>query len=223
MKKSNIIIGVGIIIVLIAIFAWTRHSSTPAGLTPAAATAALNGNNAPTVSASVTQTSTVSGTLSKYQNAELGFSVQYPTEWAVAETASGPTFTIPLTSRSTTISSLSASIFALAGKCMFPQIASSSIKENTTVNAGGFTYGMISAVSSAKGLNYSNRMYTLQQGTAANPFCYVFSFSGVSKSINSADTSAISAADSAFSAMVKTFALVTGPTGDSETAHTTGK
>ena len=223
MKKSNIIVIVVIIIVLIGIFAWSKHSSTPSGLTPAAETAALSGNTAPTVSAPVTENSTVSNTLSKYENDELGFSVQYPTAWAVTENPVGPTFTIPLTSRATTINTLQASVYTASGKCAFPQIASSSIKENTTVNAGGFTFNTISAQASAKGLNYWNRMYTLQQGTAANPLCYVFSFSAISKSINSVNQPVITAAEDAFSAMVKTFAIVTGPAGDSETSHASGK
>ena len=230
MKKSNtLVIGiVAVIIILIAIFAFTRHSSAPvtgsgAAITPAAATAAAAGNNTPTVSASVTQTATVSTTLSKYQNDELGFSVQYPTEWAVTENPAGPLFTIPLSSRSTTISTLNSSITVASGKCVFPQLPPTTIKETTTMKAGGFTYDMISVKTTAGGLNYANRMYTLQQGTTANPLCYIFSFAAVTKTTNANNQPVITAADNAFTAMVKTFAVVTGPAGESETSHSTGK
>jgi hypothetical protein len=227
MKKSNtlvISVIIIVIIILIAIFALTKHSSAPsASITPAAAAAALAGNNAPTVSTSTTQTVAVSGSLSKYQNDELGFTVQYPTAWAVAESPAGPLFTIPLPSRTTAISTLGASIYFASGKCAFPPVASSSIQQNTTVTAGGLSYKMISVKTASSGLGYFDRMYTLQQGTAQSPVCYIFSFASVTSSTNANNQSIISAADGAFTAMVKSFAFVTGPAGDSETAHTSGK
>lgn len=226
MKKSNIIIAVVVIaIIIIGLYAFMKPapSTSTNTISPAAAAAAAAGNNAPTVSAPVTQTAAVSSTLSKYQNDELGFTVQYPTAWAVQENSVGPVFTIPVESRVATISTLNSSIYVAPGKCAFPPVSPSSIKENTTVKVGSLSFGMISVATTSKSLTYFNRMYTLQQGTNANPLCYLFSFAAITKSANSVNQPIITAADNAFSAMVKSFAVVTGPAGDSEAAHATGK
>ncbi len=100
-------------IIIIAVWAWAGQGSAPAttAATNAEVIKGLDGNTATTTSVAVVQNATVSSTTSKYQNDELGFTLQYPTAWSVTENPVGPLFTIPLSSRNTSITTLnSASI-----------------------------------------------------------------------------------------------------------------
>lgn len=222
MKKTNIIIVV-VIVIIIGFLTLGHRASAPVAALPA------NSNTAPTVSVPVTESTAVSSTITKYQNDELGFSVQYPTAWSVVDNSTGPVFTIPVpVTPATGISTLQSMIYTAPGACTFPPVSPSSIKENTTVKTNSFTFKVISVATTTKGLNYFNRMYTLEQGTTAHPFCYLFAFSAVSAGTKNAATIAnnqtlIQAADTAFTTMVKSFSLVTSANGDSEAAHPAGK
>jgi hypothetical protein len=66
-------------------------------------------------------------------------------------------------------------------------------------------------------------MYTLEQGTTAAPSCYVFSFASTAVApVSAADQSVINASAASFTAMVKSYTVIVGPAGQSETAHPNG-
>ena len=247
MKNQKIIWGVVAVIVIILIVVFvSRGSSAPSttnNQTTGNTVTTLNGNTAPTAPIASTVVEQVSSGVKKYQNDELGFSVNYPSAWKVEDAADGPLFTMPLTAASTaaaggktTLLTLEASIYFVPGNCAFPAVATSSITGRSTVTAGNLQFKMIKVATTVKALSYYDEMYTLQQGTASAPSCYVFSFASIaaspaSKKIAAADTAAVTAnnqslitkASEDFLAMVKTFAVVTTADGQSETGHASGK
>ncbi|MES3030826.1 MAG: hypothetical protein V4697_00225 [Patescibacteria group bacterium] len=169
----------------------------------------------------------VSEKISEYKNDELGFSVKYPTPWIRSETASNVTWNIlpslKGTSTDSTVTELTSTIEVFSGKCTFPPVTT--VKERGTLTIAGATVNMISIANTVQGINYFNRMYSLQK----NSICYFFSFASVtaspaSKGITGTDAqrvgtknkTIVDTADTQFRDMVKTFNFVVGPKGEDE-------
>jgi hypothetical protein len=216
-KKSNgIIIAIIAVLVIVAIV-WFGGSDTNTVPSPY--------ENATTSPVAVSETIKVSNTLTEYQNAELGFSVKYPTVWEKEETNSGVNFVIPVDKdQVSTVANLQANIQAISTTCAFPPVTT--IKDRTTVKVGSLSFNMISMSSTVQGRSYFNRMYSLQNGSV----CYMFSLASVAQPLTSKkltgslatqatnnNKAIINTADTAFTDMVKSFALVTGPQGIDET------
>jgi hypothetical protein len=217
-KKSNgLIVAVIAVIVIIAIV-WISRSSRngPAGPYENASTSA---------SVAVSETTKVSGSLSEYQNAELGFSVKYPSNWEKSEMNSGVSFDITIdSSQVSTVNNIKASIIISSGTCVFPPVTT--VKDRNTMKAGDMSYDMLSMSNTVQGRTYFNRMYSMQKENV----CYMFSLSSVTlppsskKLTGSQATQAtnnnkaiVNTADAAFTDMVKSFAFVIGPQGVDET------
>jgi hypothetical protein len=94
------------------------------------------------------------------------------------------------------------------------------------MKVGDKTFDMISMSNTVKGINYFNRMYSLQKGDV----CYMFSFASITQATSSKNLTGSNAtqaqnnnkaitatADAAFTDMVKSFQFVTGPQGVDET------
>ncbi len=238
MKKQNIIIGVivVIVIIIIAVFIGKHGSSSTYSGTTGGYVAAPTGPNAAaptTTPIPVTEVVSTSNGVSLYTNNELGFSVDYTSSWKIESDPSGPSFTIPLTiagknpSTSNSIATLAASIYTTSGACVFPSLGSSATVKESTTTVGTNSFGTLSVQNSTASLNYTDMMYTLQQGTGRDQYCYVFAFGAVAtKTSNGAmqtnNGTIISEATQEFTAMVKSFKFVTGPAGQSESAHPTG-
>ncbi len=120
MKKSIIVIVVVIILGLI-IWGVTKKSGNNvqnAGQTGSTTdvSSTANGNIPVTPSATVTDTTKVSDKLTKYENQELGFTVNYPSAWQVTSSATGAGFIIPEGAADTnTLGKLEASIVVTSG------------------------------------------------------------------------------------------------------------
>jgi len=221
---KNIIIGAVVIIVIILIGVWMRAGKgTPS--TNNTDVSAPTSIAEPGTAVAVSETTKVSSSLSGYQNAELGFSVNYPSTWEKEETSAGVTFVIPVDqTQVSTVATLIANIQAFAGNCAFPPVTT--IQSRDTVKVGANTFNMISMSNTVKGLVYFNRMYSLQQGNV----CYMFSFASISSSpeakgltgsniiqAQNNNKAITTTADSDFTAMVKSFGIVTTPAGKDET------
>lgn len=214
MKKSTGIAVLIVILVIIGIVVFGRGGS-PA-MPPA------NSTQSPAVVVTDTK---VSSHTSQYQNAELGFSVTYPTAWEVENTDTGVTFIMPIDQgQVSTVAKLQADINVVSGKCAFPPVTS--IQDRGTLTAGSLSMNMISMTNSTQGRNYFDRMYELQQGEV----CYVFHFSSITFSPESRNLTGsnvtqaqnnnraiISTSDGDFTSMVKSFVFVQGPAGKDET------
>ncbi len=218
MKKTLIsIVVIAIVIILIVLLG--RGSST----------VTLPGNTTSTGSTTtvvtVAETTKVSNKTSKFENAELGFSVNYPSAWEHTNTATGVVFVTPTdSSQVSTIAKLESDIVVNSEKCAFPPVTT--IKERGTIKVGSNTLNMISMSNNVQGRSYFNRMYSLQLGS----ICYYFTFSSIALSPESKkltgsnltqaqnnNKAIVSTADADFTAMVKTFAIVQGPAGIDET------
>ncbi len=224
MNKSsrNIVITIVVIIVVILVI-WlaTKGSSAPA--TTDNNTPAQNEPSTPQVP--VSQTTKVSGSLSKYENAELGFAVQYPNAWQKADNATGVQFVIPIDQdQVSTVNRLEVDVNVTPGKCSFPPVTT--VDSRGTLTVGASTLNTISISNTVQGRQYFNRMYSLEKGS----ICYFFSFAYVALSPDTKgltgsnltqaqnNNKAIKAtADAAFTAMVKTLTFVTPPVGQDET------
>ena len=231
MKNKNTTIGIIIVVIVIIILYVVFHGGSGTSYAPSTSNTSNNssastgsGIPAPTgpnatapnsPSAPVTAVATVSSTLSSYENDELGFNIKYPTAWTLTKNPTGPMFSIPASTSKT--GTINASIGTAPSTCQFPTVATSSIVSNKTVAVGTLSFKMLSIAATVKGVSYADQMYTLQQGTAAAPLCYVFTFSSTASSKTD-----VTAATTAFTAMVKSFAFVVGPAGQSETAHPNG-
>ncbi len=216
MKKSSLL-GVVILVVLviagIAIFGKQDFMNT-----------SDDSDSASSTVVAVSETTKISRTLSEYTNAELGFSVKYPSEWQSEEGNAGVTFVIPVEkSPVSTIGSLQGSIQVLSNTCAFPPITTA--KDRTTLKVEDKVFNTISMSNSVQGRNYFNRMYSLQKGE----ICYMFSFASItlspaSKNITGGEATQaqnnnkaiVTSADAAFTEMVKSFAFVVGPQGKDE-------
>jgi len=216
MKKSSIVTII-VILVIIAGIVWFGRNSGNGGQSE-------NPGGSPTPVAAVENTK-VSSKTSKYENDELGFSVNYPTAWEADNTNSGVTFIIPIDqSQVSTVAKLQADITILSAKCAFPPVTT--VKERQTVAVGAMNFSMISMANTVQGRDYFNRMYSLQSGN----ICYLFTFSAITLSPESKgltgsnvtqaqnnNKAIVSTADGAFSDMVKSFAFVQAPQGKDET------
>lgn len=221
MKKSNVITVIVILLVIAGIIWYGKSSST---------NQPGNGQNNPSASntstpVSVTETTKVSSKTSKYENAELGFSVNYPTAWEADNTNSGVTFIMPIDqTQVSTVAKLQSDITILSAKCAFPPVTT--IKDRGTIKVGDSTLNMISMSNTVQGRSYFNRMYSLQQGNV----CYIFTFSAISLSPESKgltgsnitqaqnnNKAIVNTSDADFTGMVKSFAFVQGPAGQDET------
>ncbi len=220
----NVIIGVIVLIIVVGGIVWfgNRAPSEPT-------TAVLNpldqvkGNS--TAPLPVSDTTKVSSSLSKYQNAELGFAVSYPSSWEKEETLTGVQFIAPIDqSQVSTVAKLQSDITVSPGKCAFPPVTT--VNERKTVTVGALSLNMISMSNSVQGRSYFNRMYSLDKDNV----CYLFGFSYIALSPESKhltgsnltqaqnnNKALLNTADAAFTDMVKTFAFVAPPKGQDET------
>ncbi len=219
-KKTTSAVVVIIAIVVIGLIVWFGRSGSN--------TNPSFESNGSTVPVAVSETTKVSGSLSEYQNAELGFSVKYPSSWEREETNSGVNFIIPIDkSQVSTVATLQANIQVFSGSCAFPPVTT--VKDKGTLPVGINTFNMISMSNTVQNRTYFNRMYSL----ASNGVCYIFSLASInfdpaSKGLTgSAITQAqnnnkaiVNTADSDFTNMVKTFNFVTLPAGTDETKVT---
>lgn len=227
-KKTTIstaVIAIIVIIVIVVVIAWfgRRQPSSPASSSAEASSPTSVANGAAPVA--VSETTKVSGTLSEYQNAELGFSVKYPSSWEKEETNAGVTFIAPIdASQVSTVATLQANVQVLSGVCAFPPVVT--IQDRGTVSVGDDSLNMISMSNTVQGRDYFNRMYSLQHGD----ICYMFSFASITLSPSSKgltgsnvtqaennNKAIVSTVDGDFTSMVKSFAYVTTPQGEDET------
>ena len=226
MKSSrNLIIGAIIIVIIIAIGIVLRSYTAPSTSSDLSDVSSPTSVALPGASVAVSETTKVSSSLSEYQNAELGFSVKYPSSWEKEEANAGVNFIIPVDqTQVSTVATLQANIQAFSGTCAFPPVTT--IQSRGTIKAGDNTFDMIAMSSTVQGRDYFNRMYSLQQGS----ICYIFSFASISLSPSSKgltgsniiqaqnnNKAITTTSDSDFSDMVKTFAIISTPAGQSET------
>lgn len=222
MKKSTLW-SILIAIVIIIVIVWIRRSGSN---TPVPnETGDNSGTTTVSVSAPVTETTKISAKTSKYENAELGFSVNYPTTWEVDNNNTGVAFIMPIDkTQVSTLAKLEADISVSGSKCAFPPVTT--IKDRGTLAVGNSTLSMISMSNTVQGRAYFNRMYSLQQG----PVCYIFSFASITlapenKSMTGStliqaqnnNKAIVATADTDFINMVKSFTFVQGPAGIDET------
>ena len=186
----------------------------------------INIDTGNTVSAPATETTKVTSKISEYKNEELGFSVKYPTTWEAGTSDYGISFANPYGKGDTnTVKRLEAKVSFASGKCAFPPVTT--IKDRGTLKSGDLSFNMISMSNTVQGINYFDRMYSLQKDTNT---CYIFSFSSIyvnpankgfkgseaTQMLNNSKT-VIDEADKAFTEMVKSFAYIIGAVGKDET------
>lgn len=217
-KNTKISVFIVIILVIIGIVWYSKSGSTPAPDT----------NNTPTeqtTSAPVTETQKVSSALSEFKNAELGFSVKYPTAWEAAQGDVSVSFVMPIdTKQVSTVAKLQADVSVSPGKCSFPPVTT--VKERTTAKLGDKSFSMISMSNNVQGRTYFNRMYSIEKDS----ICYTFAFASItlspaSKNLTGSNLTQaqnnnkaiVDSADKEFTTMVKSFEFVTGPQGIDET------
>lgn len=177
------------------------------------------------VSVPVIETTKVSSKTSKFENAELGIAINYPSNWQAENTDRGVTFIVPIDKEQvSTMAKLQADINVFPGKCSFPPVTT--IKDRGTLKIGDMTANMISMTNNVQGRSYFNRMYSLQKDS----LCYMFSFSSIALSPESQkltgsnitqaqnnNKALINTADSEFTTMVKSFTFVESKAGQDET------
>lgn len=173
----------------------------------------------------VTETLKVSSKTSKYENSELGFSVNYPTVWQAENNDNGVTFIVGLDkSQVSTVATLQADVNVYVAKCAFPAVTT--VKDRGTIKIGDLTANMISMSNSVQGRAYFNRMYSIQKGNT----CYMFKFTSIAQSPESKgltgsniiqaqnnNKAIINATDTEFMDMVKSFAILQSAIGQDET------
>ncbi|MDE2038181.1 MAG: hypothetical protein KGI69_03115 [Patescibacteria group bacterium] len=219
-KNAKIVAIVIAAVLVIGAIIWFGN-----GASKAPAPAALGeATGSTTQSVAVSETTKVSGSSSQYQNAELGFSVQYPSSWEKDETTTGVQFIMPIDqTQVSTVAKLEADVAVVPAKCSFPPVTT--VDDRGVVKVGSLSFNMIAMSNDVQGRSYFNRMYSLQQGS----ICYSFMFSYIALSPEAKgltgsnltqaqnNNKAIkSTADAAFTNMVQSFALITLPTGESE-------
>ena len=218
MKKSTLVTLIVLVIVVVAII-WLGGSKT----TPVVEEAIYQSTStAPVV---VAETTKVSAKTSKFENAELGFAVNYPTAWEADTTDTGVSFLMPIDkTQVSTVKKLQADITVSAMKCAFPPVVT--VKDRGTITVNGYKLDTISMSNTDRGNKYFNRMYSLQKSGT----CYTFAFSSITASVESQkltgsnktqaennNKAIVNIADTAFTDMVKTFNFITGPAGQDET------
>jgi hypothetical protein len=224
MKKSTLWALVIVVIVIIGIVWYGRGSSNKAPVTENP-TNLTNASTTVTAPVSVTETTKVSSKTSKYENAELGFAVNYPTAWEADNTNSGVTFIIPIDSTQvSTVAKLQADVNVTSGKCAFPPVTT--VKDRAIIKIGDSSVNTISMSNTVQGRAYFNRMYSLQKAN----ICYMFTFSSIALSPESKgmtgsnitqaqnnNKAIVNTTDADFSTMVKSFVFVQGAAGQDET------
>lgn len=224
-KKTLLIVLLVLIVIIAGIVIWSGQGSGTQNNNNVVVTSD-NGNGAtPSPVVPVTATTQVSSKTSQYKNAELGFSVNYPSNWEVDNTDSGVMFVMPIdSSQVTTMNKLEADITVNPGKCSFPPVVT--VTDRGTMVAGSNSFNMISLQNSVQGRQYFNRMYSL----ANNGVCYIFSFASISFSPESKgltgsnatqaqnnNKALVNSSDTDFTNMVKSFSFVASPQGEDET------
>ena len=216
-KSTAIIVAVLAIIVIVAIV-WAGKSQNGA-VNPEELTATT------TETVRVSETTKVSSTLSEYQNAELGFSVKYPSVWEREETNSGVNFIVPIDKNQvSTVATMQAYVQVRSDNCEFPPVPT--VKDRGTLKVGDSTLNTISLENTVQGREYYNRLYLLKKGSV----CYMFSYSSIalapaSKNLTGSEATQaannnkaiVNSTEASFTEMVKSFAFVTGPEGKDET------
>ena len=219
---KNVIIGVIVVIVLILVGVWMRSGKSPSSDVSDVSSPTSVAEPGTPVAAS--ETTKVSNSLSQYQNAELGFSVNYPSAWEKEETNAGVTFVIPVDqTQVSTVATLQANIQAFSGTCAFPPVTT--VQSRSAVKFGSNNFNMISMSNTVQGRVYSNRMYSLQ----GSGVCYMFSFASISLSpetkgltgsniiqAQNNNKAITTTADTDFTSVVKSFAFVSTPAGQDE-------
>lgn len=225
MNKTKSIIGVVVIVVAVIILIIWRGSnkdSSPAEVIQNP----LGQVSTASSTLPVSETTKVSSSVSQYLNAELGLSVKYPTIWEKEETSSGVRFIMPIdASQVSTVAKLQADATVVVTKCAFPPVTT--VNERSTVTVGTMSFNMISMSNTVQGRSYFDRMYSYQSGSV----CYTFTYSYIALSPDSKGLSGSNktqaennnkairdTADAAFTAMVKSFALVAPAAGREETS-----
>jgi len=224
-KRSTLTVLIIVAIVIVGGIIWFGNSSSAPSPSEDGVTSPLAVANGSSTPVAVSETVKVSGSLSEYQNAELGFSVKYPSSWEKEETNAGVTFIVPVDKNQvSTVATLQSNIQVLSGKCAFPPVTS--VKDRGTITVGSDSLDTVSMSNTVQGRTYSNRMYSLQK----SDICYMFSFASITLSPSSKGLSGsnvtqadnnnkaiVSTADSDFTSMVKSFAFVSTPAGTDET------
>ena len=223
MKKQSIVWTV-VVIVLIAIIIIIVRAYQSYEMGPGGSSGISEASSSLSVSPVVQ--SQLSSSLSQFKNEELGFSVNYPSNWQTESAPAGVTFIIPDQFPQTTIGTLDASVQVLSGNCAFPPVVT--IKDQGTLNVGDLAFNTVSMQNSVEGRNYFDQLYSLQKGNVCYMFTFVsvtinpttkgFSTSDVSK-INANSQSHINDANAAFKAVVQSFAFVAPPVGEPETSY----
>lgn len=224
-NSKNILIAVVVIIVIILIVWMSGRKGD------VQAPAEEQGTSTSTPAVPVSETVKVSGSVSKYQNSELGFAINYPTSWQKADTTNGVQFVIPIDqTQVSTVNRLQVDVTVTPGKCSFPPVTT--VEKRGTLVVGSATLNMIAMSNTVQGRAYFNRMYSLEKGS----ICYFFSYSYVALSPDSKgltgsnltqaqnNNKAIKATvDEAFTAMVKSLTFPVSATGQDETSVSPAK
>jgi hypothetical protein len=220
MKKTTLWSLIVLIIIVVAIVIFGKGSKTD-----------MTGNNSTTGTEAtpsavpVIETSKVSSKASKFENAELGFAVNYPSVWQAENTDSGVRFIIPIDKEQvSTMATLQSEVNVYSGKCAFPAVVT--VKDRGTTKIGELTANMISMSNTVQGRSYFNRMYSLQK----DKICYMFSFTSIALSTESKgltgsnitqaqnnNKAIVSTSDTEFTNMVKSFSFVESKAGQDET------
>ncbi len=226
----NIVLGIIALIIVVAGIVWyggrTPDAPSMGVLNPLDQ---VKGNS--TAALPVSETTKISSSVSKYQNAELGFAVSYPSTWEKEEVTTGVQFIAPIDkTQVSTVAKLESDIMVSGSKCAFPPVTT--VNERKTVTVGTLSFNMISMSNSVQGRSYFNRMYSLDKDNV----CYLFAFSYIALSPESKNLTGsnltqaqnnnkaiLKTADDDFTAMVKTFTFVAPPKGQDETTQSPKK
>ena len=225
MKKSTVTIVIIVVIIIVGILVFGRSSGPATPGTGGDITGNPSSTTTPSVPVAVSETTKVSSKVSAYENDELGFSIKYPTSWEKAEVSNGVSLIMPIDqSQVSTVAKLQADITVSSGKCQFPPVTT--VKDRGTLTVGSNTLNMISMSNTVQGRSYFNRMYSLEKAG----ICYNFAFASIAQSptvknltgsnltqAQNNNKAIVNSADVAFTDMVKTFSIVTGPAGKDET------
>lgn len=220
MKKSLLWLVI-VIIVFVGIFILSKDNK-PSSLVE---------NNTGEKVVPVIETEKLSSTLSRFENSELGFAVNYPSAWEMNNADVGVNFIVPIDKKQvSTVAKLQSAITVIPGKCSFPPVTT--IKDRDVMKTDKFSFNMITMTNSVQGREYFDRMFSLQQ----NNICYIFHFSSIVSSPESKgltgsnitqaknnNKAIISTVDTEFINMIKSFALVQGPVGQDEAKATPKK
>ena len=217
MKKSTLWFLLVLVVIAVVLFVYGGGSKSNNPGTEAT-------DEPSTTSVPVIETTKVSSKTSKFENAELGFAVSYPSTWQAENTDQGVTFIIPIDKdQVSTMAKLQADVTVMASKCAFPPVTT--VKERGTLKIGDLSANMISMSNNVQGRAYFNRMYSLQKDS----LCYMFSFASIALSPESKgltgsnitqaqnnNKALTTTSDTDFTNMVKSFMFVESKAGQDE-------